>query len=93
MLRVLCGLAFSARAWQSDDSFELTSFDTSSKLYNFNEVMDVESDAEGTLWISTRVGLVRFNPNTYDYSRIEQLEPNGSKIFEKNLFLNDSASL
>lgn len=76
-----------ARFNPSDDSFTLTSFDTSTKLYNFNEIMDVEGDASGNLWISTRVGLVRFNPTNGDFTRIEQLEPNGSKSMQKNLFL------
>ncbi len=76
-----------ARFNPSDDSFTLTSFDNSSQLYNFNEIMDVEGDAAGNLWISTRVGLVRFNPTNGDFTRIEQLEPNGSKSMQKNLFL------
>jgi ligand-binding sensor domain-containing protein/anti-sigma regulatory factor (Ser/Thr protein kinase) len=71
----------------SNDTFSLTSFDTSDRLYNFNEVMDVECDAEGALWISTRVGLVRFNPISNESHRIEQLEANGTKRSEKNLFL------
>jgi ligand-binding sensor domain-containing protein len=76
-----------ARYNATDDSFELKSFDISNQLYNFNEVMDVEGDGEGTLWISTRVGLVKFNPKTGDFSRIEQLEANGQKRSDKNLFL------
>ncbi len=70
-----------------DESFTLTSFDANQQLYNFNEVMDVEADATCNLWISTRVGLVCFNPSSGDYTRIEQRESNGSKPFEKNLFL------
>jgi ligand-binding sensor domain-containing protein len=70
-----------------DESFQLKSFDNSSQLYNFNEVMDVEGDADGNLWISTRVGLVRFKPKTGDFTRIEQLEKDGKKLSEKNLFL------
>jgi ligand-binding sensor domain-containing protein/two-component sensor histidine kinase len=70
-----------------DESFRLKSFDDSNQLYNFNEVMDIEGDAEGNLWISTRVGLVRFNPVTGDFKRIEQLEADGKKLSEKNLFL------
>jgi len=76
-----------ARFNPADESFTLTSFDTSTQLYNFNEIMDVEGDASGNLWISTRVGLVRFNPMTGDFTRIEQLESNGSKLMQKNLFL------
>jgi ligand-binding sensor domain-containing protein len=70
-----------------DESFQLKSFDNSSQLYNFNEVMDVEGDSDGNLWISTRVGLVQFKPKTGDFTRIEQLEADGKKLSEKNLFL------
>jgi len=70
-----------------DESFTLTSFDTSTRLYNFNEVMDVESDSANNFWISTRVGIVRFNPSNGDFTCIEQLEPDGTKKHEKNLFL------
>jgi ligand-binding sensor domain-containing protein len=70
-----------------NESFSLTSFDTSTGLYNFNEVMDVESDSQGDLWISSRVGLVRFTPSTGEYARIEQLEADGTKRHEKNLLL------
>jgi ligand-binding sensor domain-containing protein/two-component sensor histidine kinase len=71
-----------------NDSFELTSFDTRIFSYNFNEIMDIALAENGDFWISTRIGLVQFNPLSGQYKRIEQLEPDGSKNPDKNLFID-----
>jgi ligand-binding sensor domain-containing protein len=43
-------------------------------------------DKIGLFWISTRVGLIKFNPYNSQHEKIEQREQNGLKKFEKNLF-------
>lgn len=44
------------------NSFSRVSFDKRNSGYNFNEIFDVASDANGLFWMSTRVGLLSFNP-------------------------------
>ena len=75
-----------ARYNREKDQFHLVSFDDRKDGYNFNEIKDIKMDKEGIFWISTRDGLVKFNPNNLKHEKIEQREKNGLKKTDKNLF-------
>jgi len=67
-----------------DDSFELMSFDTSAKSYSFNETLAAVKDDKGNFWMATRVGLIRFNPISGQYDKIQNL--NSVNYGHYNLF-------
>jgi ligand-binding sensor domain-containing protein len=51
-----------ARFDRFTSTFSTISFDKRKAGYNFNEILDVATDANGLFWISTRAGLLSFNP-------------------------------
>ncbi|MFN5318236.1 MAG: histidine kinase [Bacteroidia bacterium] len=66
-----------ARFDRKTNSFSIFSFDIRTTGYNFNEILQVTSDAKGLFWLSTRAGLVSFNPknkrfNTHTSGEISQ---------------------
>jgi len=75
-----------ARYDRKKEQFHLVSFDNRKQGYNFNEIKDIKMDKGGMFWISTRDGLLKFNPNNLKHEKIEQREKNGLKKTDKNLF-------
>ena len=57
-----------ARFDRKTNSFATFSFDTRKSGYNFNEILQVVSDAKGLFWLSTRAGLVSFNPQNRTFN-------------------------
>jgi len=58
-------------------------FDERTDPYNFNEIRDFVIDADGLLWLATRVGLVKFNPVSGAHEKIIQTD-----IPPKNTLIN-----
>lgn len=52
---------------RNTSTFSTFSFDKRKGGYNFNEILDVSSDVNGLFWISTRAGLLSFNPQSRSF--------------------------
>lgn len=52
---------------RNTSTFSTISFDSRKAGYNFNEILDVATDANGLFWISTRAGLLSFNPQSRSF--------------------------
>jgi ligand-binding sensor domain-containing protein len=72
---------------RQNDTFETISFDTSEKNYNYNEGTAAVKDEQGYFWISTRVGVVRFNPIKKSLDKIQHVA-SAQKVAANNLFIS-----
>ncbi|MEZ5173628.1 MAG: histidine kinase [Bacteroidia bacterium] len=61
-----------ARFNEETESFTLYSFDTRTDGYNFNEIKGFVVDPKGKFWLTTRVGIICFDPLNGKHTKLQQ---------------------